>query len=258
MRKIADAVDAVLCLLPFEKDFYDRHVPGHALLARFVGHPLADRIPMEMDQGAAREALGLRRDLPCIALLPGSRLGEVRRHAADFAATVVWLHAQRPALQFVAAMANSATNEIFIAALAAAGVADRVRLVDGRSQDVVAASDAVLLASGTATLEVTLIKRPMVVVYRADWLTSFLFRVLGLMKAPFFALPNLLAGRKIVPEYLNDDVRAETLGPVLLEQLDRPDRDALIATFADIHLRLRCDASRQAVLAIQELMGPRK
>jgi len=253
VRKIAQAVDAVLCLLPFEKEFYDRHAPN-SVDARFVGHPLADRIPLAIDQQAARAALGLAPDLPCVALLPGSRRGEVARLSHDFAATVAWLRARRP-LQFVAAMANDAAQETFARALAAAQV-DGVKLVAGRSQDVLAASDVALLASGTATLEATLTKRPMVVVYRLDALSTFLLRDLGLMKAPFFAQPNLLAGRLLVPEYFNRQVRAEVLGPAVLEQLERADRPDLIQTFTDIHMSLRRDASRQAAAIVVELIVP--
>lgn len=251
VRKIAQAVDAVLCLLPFEKEFYDRHA-SRSLITRFVGHPLADRIPLLVDQRAARAALGLTQDVPCVALLPGSRRSEVARLGDDFAATVAWLRARRP-LQFVAAMANDAVREIFARALAVARITD-VRLITGCSQEVLAASDVALLASGTATLEALLSKRPMVVAYRLDALSTFLLRDLGWMKAPFFAQPNLLAGRQLVPEYFNTQVRADVLGPAVLEQLDRADRVELIQTFTDIHLRLRRDASRQAAAIVMELM----
>jgi lipid-A-disaccharide synthase len=154
-------------------------------------------------------------------------------------------------------MANAQAREIFTQALAHADVAQHVTLVDGNSQQVLAASDAVLLASGTATLEATLVKRPMVVVYRADWFTSFLFLTLGLMKAPYFSLPNLLAGRQLVPEYLNEQVRADVLGPELIKQLDRHDRDALVQAFLAIHETLRRNASGQAAQAVIELLnGP--
>jgi lipid-A-disaccharide synthase len=257
VHDIAQAVDAVLCLLPFEKAFYDTHAGRGAVDARFVGHPLADQIPLHIDQRASRQALSLPVDGQYIALLPGSRRGEVVRLAPDFAATVRWLATKRPGLRFIAAMANAQAREIFTQALAHADVAQHVTLVDGNSQQVLAASDAVLLASGTATLEATLVKRPMVVVYRADWFTSFLFLTLGLMKAPYFSLPNLLAGRQLVPEYLNEQVRADVLGPELIKQLDRHDRDALVQAFLAIHETLRRNASGQAAQAVIELLnGP--
>jgi lipid-A-disaccharide synthase len=251
VRTIGRAVDLVLCLLPFEKQFYD----AHAVRAEFVGHPLADQIPMYLDPLAARDALGLARQGSYIALLPGSRHGEVSRLSPDFAATVAWLAGRRPELKFIAALANESARAIFSDALDSVGMRARVTLIDGRAQEVMAASDTVLLASGTATLEATLVKRPMVVAYRLGALTSFLLKHLKLFKAPFFAQPNLLAGRRVVPEYFNNDVRAEILGPALLEQLERADRDQLVQTFTSIHQMLRRDASARAAEAIIELLS---
>jgi lipid-A-disaccharide synthase len=250
VRTIGRAVDLVLCLLPFEKRFYDEH----GVHAVFVGHPLADQIPLRLDPREARAALGLDPEGAYVALLPGSRHGEVARLSPDFAATVAWLQRQRPALKFIAALANEGARQTFAAALEAAGVRDRVTLVDGNAQRVMAASDVVLLASGTATLEATLVKRPMVVAYRLSVLTTFLLKTLKLFKAPFFAQPNLLAGRQVVPEYFNDEVRADVLGPAVLTQLERADRDQLVQTFASIHETLRRDASARAAEAIVALL----
>jgi len=250
VRTIGRAVDLVLCLLPFEKRFYDEH----GVRAVFVGHPLADQIPLQLDSRAARAALELDAEGTYVALLPGSRHGEVARLSPDFAATVAWLRQQRPALKFVAALANEGAHRTLAAALDAAGVRDRVALVDGKAQQVMAASDVILLASGTATLEATLVKRPMVVAYRLSLLTTFLLKTLKLFKAPFFAQPNLLAGRQLVPEYFNDEVRADVLGPAVLAQLERADRDQLVQTFASIHETLRRDASARAAEAIVELL----
>jgi len=251
VKTIGRAVDLVLCLLPFEKQFYD----AHQVEARFVGHPLADSIPMQLDQAAARKALALPLEGSCLALLPGSRQGEVSRLGPPFAATVRWLLAQRPDLRFIAAMASAGTRQLFESALDAEGVRGKVHLYDGRSQEVMAASDAILLASGTATLEATLVKRPMVVAYRLGSLTTFLLKRLKLFKAPFFSQPNLLAGRALVPEYFDDEVRADVLGPALLAQLDRADRAELVQNFTAIHTTLRRDASVQAAEAIVELMN---
>jgi lipid-A-disaccharide synthase len=250
VRTIGRAVDLVLCLLPFEKRFYDEH----AVKAEFVGHPLADQIPLELSRDEARDELGLERAGEYVALLPGSRHGEVSRLAPDFAATVAWLLERRPTLRFAAALASEDARRLLGGALAAAGVGDRVSLIEGRAQQVMAASDVVLLASGTATLEATLVKRPMVVVYRLSALTGFLLKTLKLFKAQFFAQPNLLAGRQVVPEYFGDDVRADVLGPAVLAQFDRADRPALVQTFASIHATLRRDASARAADAIVDLM----
>jgi|HigsolmetaAR202D_1030399.scaffolds.fasta_scaffold00335_32 lipid-A-disaccharide synthase len=254
VKTIGRAADLVLCLLPFEKQFYD----AHGVRAEFVGHPLADRIPLVMDRAAARAALGLPTEATYVGLLPGSRRGEVSRLGPDFAATVAWLLERRPELKFLAAMASAAVRQQFESALRQTGVHERVVLFDGRSQDVMAASDALLLASGTATLEATLVKRPMVVAYRLGALTTFLLKHLKLFKAQFFAQPNLLAGRAVVPEYFNDDVRADVLGPAVLAQLEREDRAELVHTFTQIHESLRRDASSRAADAIVELLRTTK
>ncbi|HEY8540678.1 MAG TPA: lipid-A-disaccharide synthase [Steroidobacteraceae bacterium] len=254
VRTIGRAADLVLCLLPFEKQFYDEH----GVKAEFVGHPLADRIPLVMDRASARAALGLPTEGTYVGLLPGSRRGEVSRLGPDFAATVAWLLERRPELKFIAAMAGTSVRQQFESALRHAGVHERVVLFDGRSQDVMAASDALLLASGTATLEATLVKRPMVVVYRLGALTTFLLKHLKLFKAQFFAQPNLLAGRAVVPEYFNEDVRADVLGPAVLAQLEREDRAELVHTFTHIHESLRRDASSRAADAIVELLRTTK
>jgi lipid-A-disaccharide synthase len=255
VKTIGRAVDLVLCLLPFESKFYD----AHQVKAEFVGHPLADQIPLTLDPVEARRALGVAEAGIYIALLPGSRGGEVGRLGPDFAATVAWFKQQRPDIRFISAMASAKVRQSFEHALAAAGVSDRVQLFDGQAQNVMAASDAILLASGTATLEATLVKRPMVVAYRLSWLTSFLLKHLKLFKAPFFAQPNLLASRQIVPEYFNDEVRADVLGPALLAQLERADRADLVQTFTQIHQTLRRDASARAAEAIVQLIsGQRK
>lgn len=253
VRTIGQSVDLVLCVLPFERRFYDEH----AVRAVFVGHPLADRIPLESPPAPARQALGLDASAPAVAILPGSRRAEVGKLGAPFAATVAWLHAQRPELQFVAPMANPAARTAFEACLAQHAPGVPVHVVDGRAQEAVAAADAVLVASGTATLETALIKRPMVVAYRVAPLTSWLLRDLKLMKAPFFSQPNLLAGRALVPEYFQEQVTPAILGPAVLGQLDRPDRAELVATFTEIHHTLRRDASARAAEAILELHSGR-
>jgi lipid-A-disaccharide synthase len=251
VKKIAGAVDLMLCLLPFEKQFYD----AHGVQARFVGHPLADQIPLQPDRAAARATLNVANDVLLLAVLPGSRQGEVTQLAQDFADTIAWLRQQRPTLQAVAPMANAKARAIFQQALQQAGVSQHVQLLDGQAQAAMIASDVVLLASGTATLEATLCKRPMVVAYRLSKLTTWLFKTLNLMKAKYFSQPNLLADKQLVPEFFNEQVRAEVLGPAVLAQLERPDRAELEASFMRIHQQLRQNASEQAAAAIVELLN---
>ncbi|HET9694961.1 MAG TPA: lipid-A-disaccharide synthase, partial [Steroidobacteraceae bacterium] len=175
---IGRAVDLVLCVLPFESRFYD----AHHVRAVFVGHPLADRVPLESPPAPARAALGLAPDRPVVAVLPGSRRAEVAKLGGPFAATIAWLHARRAGLQFVAPMATPAARAAFERSLAEHARDVPVTLVAGRAQEALAAADVALVASGTATLETALIKRPMVVAYRVAPLTSWLLRDLKLMK----------------------------------------------------------------------------
>lgn len=253
VRTIGQSVDLVLCVLPFESRFYD----AHDVRAVFVGHPLADRIPLESPPGPARAALGLDPGAPTVAVLPGSRGAEVARLGGPFAATLAWLHERRPDIRFVAPMANAAVRMLFERSLVQHAPGVPIAVIDGRAQEALAAADAALVASGTATLETALIKRPMVVAYRLAPLTAWLMRSMKLMKADYFAQPNLLAGRQVVPEYLQEDVRPEVLGPALLAQLQRPDHAELIATFTAIHETLRRDASARAADAILELWNQR-
>jgi lipid-A-disaccharide synthase len=253
VRTIGQAVDLILCVLPFEPQFY----AAHRVRATFVGHPLADRIPLESPPAPARLALGLDPAATVVAVLPGSRRNEVARLGPPFAQTVAWLQQREPTLRFVAPMASSAARQAFAACLQQHAPGASVTLLDGRAQEALAAADVVLVASGTATLEATLVKRPMVVAYRVAPLTGWLLRDLGLLKARWFAQPNLLADRELVPEFAQDEVRADVLGPALLAQLARPDRAALLEEFAAIHHSLRCDASVRAADAVLELRAQR-
>jgi len=248
---MARYLDLVLCLLPFERTVYDQA----GLRANFVGHPLADRLPLVPDLASARRDLGIAPEASVVAILPGSRAGEVARLAGDFAGAAAWLAARRPGLVFVAALASGGTRSAFAAALERHAPGVDVRLVEGRTQAVLTASDVVLVASGTATLETLLCKRPMVVAYRLGGLTALLLRGLGLLKVPFFSLPNLLAGRKVVPELAQGDVTPPRIGQEVERWLDAPeDVRVLQALFADLHGQLRRDASGQAADAILALV----
>jgi lipid-A-disaccharide synthase len=213
---------------------------------------------MHSDAAAARVALGLPAGGPVLAVLPGSRRGEVTRLGPPFAATLAWLRARRPDLAFVAPMAGAAARQVFEQSLRDHAPDLAVHLVDGRAQEAMAASDAVLLSSGTATLEAALVKRPMVVAYRVAPLTGWMLRDLKLVKTEYFSQPNLLAGRPLVPEFFQEQVRAEVLGPAVLAQLERPDRDDLTRAFEAIHASLRCDASQRAADAVLELLDARR
>jgi lipid-A-disaccharide synthase len=254
-RTIRQSIDLVLCLLPFEKRFYDEQ----GIHAEFVGHPLADAIPETIDRDAARHALGLALDATIVALLPGSRRGEVARLAGDFAATARWLKEQRPALKFIAPMASMATRAIFSRVLKRDAPHVDVELIDGQATTALSAANVVLVASGTASLEAALCKRPMVVVYRLGALTAWLLIRLNLVKSKFFAQPNLLADQRVVGEYFQHQIIPESIGAELLMWLDDTERrGALEREFSRIHAGLRRGAGSRAAQAILDLLQARR
>jgi lipid-A-disaccharide synthase len=253
-RRMARFLDVVLCLLPFERAVYEEV----GLRAVFVGHPLADQLPLAPDSASARSELGLPAEAPVVAVLPGSRVGEVSRLAADFAGAIAWLAGRRPGIRFVAPLADIRTRALFEQALLQHAPGIDVQLVDGRARTVLTAANVALVASGTATLETLLCKRPMVVAYRLGDLTAFALRGLGLLKAEYFAQPNLLAGRRVVPELAQGDVTPERLGREIERWLDQPDAVGELQTlFTAIHRQLKQDASATAAAAILTLArGP--
>lgn len=243
--KIKQACDLMLCLLPFEARFYEEHqVP-----VRFVGHPLADSIALEHERNSARRQLNLDTDGQLVALLPGSRGGEVKRLGELFLQSAKLLHERNPQLSFVLPAANAQRKQQLEQLLAEFDGLP-VRLLDGQSQLALQACDAVLIASGTATLEAMLFKRPMVVAYRLAWLT---YRILKLMvKSRYFALPNLLAGEALVPEFIQAAATPEHLAQAIEQQLADGSRQT--ARFLELHQLMRRDASQQAAQAVLELV----
>jgi len=253
VRSIARAVDRMLTLFPFEARFYEQAgVP-----VRYVGHPLADRMPLEPDRAGARRALGLDGEGLWLALLPGSRRAEVERLGPVFLQTAAWLRRRFPRLGFVAACANEARRREFQRQMEALPDAPPVRLVIGRGREVMTAADGVLLASGTATLEAMLAKRPMVVAYQLAPLTWWL--VSKMVKISHVALPNLLTRKPLVPELLQGEATPEQLGQALAAWLKQPDAvKNLQRNFLEVHQNLRCDADRQAAEAIRDLLTEKR
>ena len=255
-QKIGLSADRVLCLFPMEPPIYAEY----GVDARFVGHPLADEMPIQPDRDGARMTLGLDEDAPLLAMLPGSRVGEIETLAADFIACAALLLAAEPRLGIVAPMASARARAAFERILAAHPDGERVRralrIVDGGARTVMVASDAVLLASGTATLEAMLAKRPMVVAYKVSPLTYTLVKRLGMLKVDHYALPNVLAGEAVVPELMQHDCTPENLAGATLRWLRDPAASAaLLPKFQRIHLELKRDASARAADAIAELIG---
>lgn len=248
--RIAKSVDLMLTLFPFEARFYQEHnVP-----VCFVGHPLADLIPMKPDTLAARRSLGLQEQSPVLAILPGSRGSEVERLGGLFLEAARWIQTRQPDLQLAIPCVNREREQQVRALVDALDVKLAVTIVRGRSREVMAAADVVLLASGTATLEAMLLKKPMVVGYRLSNLT---FRIVSRMvKSPYIALPNLLAKQPLVPEFIQDDATPQALGDAVLERLENTgERERLTIAFSGIHDSLRQNADEQAAAAIAALIG---
>lgn len=242
--KIREGCDLMLTLFPFEARFYEeKGVP-----VRFVGHTLADAIPLEADRAAARAELGLP-DGPLVALMPGSRGGEVGRLGALFLDTAQRLRALCPGVRFVMPCASAQRRAQLEELLAGRDLP--LTLLDGQSHLALAACDAVLIASGTATLEALLYKRPMVVAYRLAPLTFWILK--RMVKSPYISLPNLLAQRLLVPELLQDDATVEALAQTLSPLIEGGEEQT--RGFDEIHRTLRLDASNQAADAVLNLIG---
>lgn len=245
--KIREGCDLMLTLLPFEARFYEeKGVP-----VRFVGHTLADTVPLHADRTAARAELGLP-DGPLVALMPGSRGGEVGRLAAVFFDAAERLQALKPGVRFVLPCASPQRRAQIETLLDGRNLP--VTLLDGQSHLALAACNAVLIASGTATLEALLYKRPMVVAYRLAPLTFWILK--RMVKSPYISLPNLLAQRLLVPELLQDDATPEALAQTLLPLIDGGEEQT--RGFDDIHRTLRRDASNQAADAVLTLIGKKQ
>jgi len=250
VRKIAASVDCMLTLFPFEERFYRKHnVPAH-----FVGHPLADLIADDVDPLQARKYLGIKHAGPLVALLPGSRVAEVKRLAGDFLKAANWCYERRSDIRFIVPLANDACRSAFEEVLANVNKQLPVTLLNGQGLEAMAAANAVMLASGTATLECMLIKRPMVMAYRLSPLTYQLARLL--VNTPYYSLPNLLADQPLVREFIQNDISTQALGEETLRLVENPENTRqLTAVFTKIHNELRQDASRIAADTIMEMTG---
>ncbi|HMC17481.1 MAG TPA: lipid-A-disaccharide synthase [Albitalea sp.] len=249
VKKMHQAVDHVLCLFPFEPELY----AAHGIAATYVGHPLADAIPLEVPRRAARAALGLDHDEPVVALLPGSRRSEIRYIAPRILAAAAELHGRRPDTRFVLPVAPGLRELVEpIARQQAVGVG--VQLLDGRSHEALAACDVAMVASGTATLEAALFKRPMVIAYNMHGLS---WQMMKRMKyQPWVGLPNILLKDFAVPELLQGDATPDKLAGETLRWLGDPLACAeLSRRFHALHLELRRDTAKTATDAIEKILS---
>ncbi len=251
VHKIRKAVDRILTLYPFEEEFYRKHeVP-----VEFVGHPLADEIPQEVNRDEVRARLKLPLDRTLVALLPGSRVSELRAHADVFVQTALWLHDRHPDMQFILPFVNRETRQIFEDAIKRHSAWDLpLTRLHGHSRDALGAADVALLASGTAALEALLIKRLMVVTYRVSRISYVLIKMFSHIRR--YSMPNNLAGRALVPELLQGDAVPRKLGMEVEYQLTHPGlASETLATFGQIHAQLRRGASKRAADAVMQVLG---
>ena len=250
INKIARSVNHVLCLFPFEPAL----LAQHGIAATYVGHPLADAIPLEAPRAAARQALGLSPNERVVALLPGSRRSEIQYIAPLFLQAAARLHRQRPALRFVLPVAPG-LRALLAPMLAQHAGNTPIDLLDGRSHEALAACDVTLIASGTATLEAALFKRPMVIAYRMNALSWQMMR--RMQYQAWVGLPNILCRDFVVPERLQGEADPATLAGDVLAWLDAPARaEALAARFTELHHLLRRDTARTATDAIAQILAP--
>ncbi len=249
VKKIRDSVRHILCIYPFEPAL----LAQHGIEGTFVGHPVADVIPLEPDRTAARLALGLAQDRPVVALLPGSRPSEIKGLALPFLQAARVMLNQRPDLQFVLPTHDLLQPQIEVA-VRDAGMHGHVQMVMGRSHEVQAACDVALVASGTATLETALHKRPMVIAYRMQWLSWRIAN--GKRLLPWVGLPNILCNESLVPEFLQEQVQPGPLAQAVLRWLDDPEAvKHLQKRFTALHHELRQDMPKLASHAIQKILA---
>lgn len=252
LKKIKRATDLMLTLFPFELSYYREK----GIAAKFVGHPLADQISLEPDMLAAREKLNLDQRKKIVALLPGSRSGEIARLGPIFLDTVQWCLERRPELHFIAPMINQSRFAQFDKLIKKTAPHLPITLLNGQSHLAMEASDAVLLSSGTATLEAALLKKPMTVAYRCSAATYQIAKLMVHVNS--IVLPNLLAGFNFIPEFIQHEVTCANLGSSVLKNLDDENRNYIIDVCSDIHTRLRQNANEKAARAVMELMTDRK
>jgi len=251
IRTIRAAVDHMLVLFPFEEAIYR----AAGIPATYIGHPLADEIPAEMDQASAREDLRLPQNVPVVAVLPGSRRSEIERMAPPFIRAARQILERVPEVRFLVPLATRATRELFEGILYDEHASDLpMSLMFGHSQEALAASDVVLAKSGTVTLEAALVGRPMVIAYRVAPLSYAIGRRLIGLK--HMGLPNILAGESVVPEFVQDDATPDNLAQALVNLLlDEPVRAAMQERFARLHGELRRDAAETAARALMPYLG---
>lgn len=251
IKKIIKAVSHMLVVFPFEEEIYRKAgVP-----VSYVGHPMAELVPLTIDEGAARRQLGLPEDANVVTLMPGSRMSELKYNTAAFVGAAKLLQKRDRSLRFIAPMAGERQRQLFLQMVEQAGLQDvEITLLDGQSHTAIAAADAVLVASGTATLEVALHKKPMVIAYKMMALEWQILRHFGYQ--PWIGLPNILEREFVVPELLQDDASPEQLADAMWKQLtDAPHRLLLAERFTAMHHSLLRNSAQESAAAVMKVIG---
>jgi lipid-A-disaccharide synthase len=251
IKKIQRAVSHMLVIFPFEEEIYRKAgVP-----VTYIGHPLAEEIPLQPDVAAARRALGIDENARVVTVMPGSRMAEIKYLTEPYMRTVRLLAQRDPSLKFVTPMAGERQKALFTELVAKAGLSDvPIQVVDGQSHTAIAAADAVLVASGTATLEVALFKKPMVIAYKVMEASWQLMRHMGYL--PWIGLPNILSREFVVPEFLQHAARPEALADAIWKQLeDDAGRARLVQRFTDMHHSLLRNSARESAQAVLSVIG---
>ena len=251
IKKIIKAVSHMLVVFPFEEEIYRKAgVP-----VSYVGHPLAELIPMAPDEAAARRALGLPEDANVVTIMPGSRMSELKYNTAAFIGAAKLLKERDRSLRFIAPMAGERQRQYFLELVAQAGLRDlEIQLLDGQSHTAIAAADAVLVASGTASLEVALFKKPMVIAYKMMAAEYQILRHFGYQ--PWIGLPNILAREFLVPEMVQHEASPQGLADAMWKQLsDVPHRLKLVQRFSDMHHSLLRNSAVESAAAVLKVIS---
>jgi lipid-A-disaccharide synthase len=256
VKKMKGAMDLMLTLFPFEVDFYKKH----KIPAEFVGHPLADEIPLEVNKGNARKELSLPLESMILAILPGSRMGEINRIAPDFLQALKLLHQKHPDWLFVTPMVIKKVEKEFNDLKQEIAPEVPITIINGQSRTVMSASDQILMASGTAVLEGMLVGRSMVAVYRVAPLTAKIIRVFKLIKSKYFTLPNNLADEYLVPELIQEDITKDNIVREVETQFNqsKEQRDYMLNRFNEIHKQLKQNANERAAQVLFDLVESKK
>lgn len=250
IKQIKRAVDLMLVLFPFEEDIYrEKNIP-----VTFVGHPLADELASQSGTNVAREKLSLSHNHVVVGLLPGSRVSELNRHADIFVKTAIWLHKRNSKLVFVAPFVNQSTREIFSQAILTNNAEDLpIMIVDGKSRTVMLAADVLVVASGTATLEAALLRRPMVVTYKVNWLTYLIFKIFSNIK--LYSLPNNLVGYELLPELMQSNATPEAIGKATEHFISHPEvMEKVRQVLDDMASQLRQNANKKSADAVADFI----